>query len=91
MLADPLAWIVVQDRVGDFYDEIRRVWSLLVGANGGDGTARIPRPRRACPECGGVTITRVVGIFEATCGGRERVWPGLAAAQLGSVARSPGS
>jgi hypothetical protein len=57
MLADHLASIVAQGWVGDFYDEIRRVWSLLVGANGGDGTARIPRPGRACPECGGVTIT----------------------------------
>jgi hypothetical protein len=86
MLADHLAWIVAQDWVGDFYDEIRRVWSLLVGANGGDGTARIPRPRRARPECGGVTITRVVGILEATCGAASGVWPGLAAAQLGSAA-----
>ena len=95
MLADHLAWIVVQDSVqdwvGDFHDDIRRVWSLLVGANGGDGTARNPRPRRACPECGGVTITRVVGSFEATCGGCQRVWPGPAAAQPGSVARPPGS
>jgi hypothetical protein len=41
MLADHLAWIVVQDWVGDFYDDIPRVWSLLVGANGGDGTDSI--------------------------------------------------
>ena len=49
MLADHLAWIVAQDWVSDLHDEIRRVWSLLVGTNGSDGTARIPRTRRAAP------------------------------------------
>jgi hypothetical protein len=47
MLADHLAWIVAQDWVGDFYDEIRRVWLPLVGRTA--ATARHGSPGRGGP------------------------------------------
>lgn len=81
LLADQLPWVLRQDWAGDFYAELRLVARLLEAA-GGVGPA-IPRPRRACPDCGG-TVTVTLGA--AACGSCERTWEGLAMAQIGAAA-----
>jgi hypothetical protein len=58
LLAVHLDWITGQDWAGEFYDEIRGLWVLLLKANGHAAPSqRVTRLQAPCPACGVRAVT----------------------------------
>ena len=68
LLATHLAWIVAQDRAGEFCDEIRARWGLLRSADGhaapGRRLRRMPDPGTSCQVR---AVTPSPGTDQAVC------------------------
>lgn len=67
LLSDHLDWVMAQDWCGEFFDEIRALWSLLRSANGTGSGRRLERFQNPCDTCGVRALTHRPGSAVVSC------------------------